>query len=223
MVGKPEDTTDGAGTPAPTGAAAVPQTSEGSKDTPPKDTPKDTPTLTVAQAAALATKAANDALAKAGRTAQALEKAQEKLTADRAKVDADRAKLEAAEADALKDDPDAFRALEARRERARLDAELREREAAIAAKEQTIAEREKEHTSAARVALVNTIAAELDVDPEPLMDHGGDSDESIRKLARALPKLGKKAPPPPVDSGAGGGGGTRTQAESLKLRYPTMH
>ena len=213
MVSKPETTTD-------TAAATTSPPSGGSTETTPE-----APRYTEAQVE----KIRNDALAKAGRDAKALDALRTKLEADRSAIETERTnwqrERDAAEETTLRDDPDAFKSLQARRSIERRETELRRREAEIATEKVALAEQAKELGSTVRTVIATQIATELGVNAETLLKYTDGSEEAMRELAQQLPKKNAKGPTFRPDSGRGGGvpSATLEQLNKVDTRGMTIN
>ena len=188
------------GAPGPSTQGAAASTSEGGKGT------SGVTTYTKDQVEKLV----SDRLAAAGRDAKALEEGRKAVEAGRARFEADQAawqkQREAAEETALRDDPDAFQALQRKRDMERRDADLRKREETLTARSQEIAEREKVIQGTAKERLASQIAAELGIEASPLLKFTDGSEEAMRELASVLPKKGSNGASFKPDSGGTAGG-----------------
>jgi hypothetical protein len=202
--------------------------SEGEAGTTPKE---DTPTLTQTQAEEIATKAVNDALAKAGRDAKSLAKQREELENWQKYRDEVEAKKDEDELERYKDDPERLDVVKERqklrKEKSDHEKWWRERQADV------------EAANAAKLEITCfEIAQEYDIKPEDLKDAVIELDlkteEQIKAQAKWMSKgkpeapsddKGNKppaAPPKPPDSGRNMGGGEKNEQQKLDERYPTM-
>ena len=188
------------GAPGPSPQSAATSTSEGGKGT------SGVTTYTKDQVEKLV----SDRLAAAGRDAKSLEEGRKAVETGRARFEADQAawqkQREAAEETALRDDPDAFQALQRKREVERKEADLKSRKEALDARDQELAEREKVIQGTAKERMASQIAAELGVEANPLLKFTDGSEGAMRELASALPKKGTNGSSFKPDSGKTAGG-----------------
>lgn len=172
----------------------------GSPSTSPKETSTktDAVTLTPQELEKRINKGKSDALAEAGRTTKQLDTRQEKLEADQKKLDTEREalrkKTEAAEDVAAREDPDAFKSLAERREITRQREKLQEDGEALDIRKRELEEQETNQRGATREVNARSVAAELHVSEETLAKFGGDTLESMKELAKSLPKTDGTSP-----------------------------
>lgn len=181
----------------------------------------DAETITKAEAETLVERAVASALSQAGRTAKELEDNQSSLTADRTALDEERAtwELERDRTDeiAVRDDPQGLQDLRSKVAQRQREREATQRERAVEAREAAAAERETNALRIEKVANATAVAQTEGVDSSILLEFGGDTEESMKKLAASLKANGNGAAPIPgftPDSGRGAGADTIT-AENI--------
>ncbi len=176
-------------------------------------------------------KAVNDALAKAGREAKALELRKVELEKEKTEHTAwleERKKAEKerdeAEAERLKDKPEELSIYQRQKRLREAEAALVESKQAFEAERLTHAERIKAVEETERETTVFEIATELNGDPVILKATAGElnltSNDQIKALAKRLWPPAKKEAPPGTknkpDSGETGGGGGKLTNEQIE-------
>lgn len=133
------------------------------------------------------------------------------------------AERDRADTERLKDEPDALATLRINRQAERSAADNVRQKADLDARTTAQDERDKVTAGLDRERIVNKVATELNVSSELLLSHGGVDEESIRNLAKSLPKNTDPINPVKPDSGRTQGGGDLSNEQKLKTRYPSMN
>ena len=172
------------------------------------------------------TKAVSDALSASGRT-QAILDAREKVVKDGEEAlttgrMAHQTSVERTEDAAAEGNPELLADIRTRRQRDKAQVALDVQKANQEAREATLQEQEKLARGTVLEQLVGRVAAELKVDPKMLLSHGGETEESVRALAKVLTKVPDPVDAPKADSGVTKGSGEVSDEEKLKKRYPSM-
>lgn len=164
-------------------------------------------------------KAVNDALAKAGRDAKAIEAVKKKVDADKEEIRQHRAQKDAAELEAVKNDPDKLNFYQRQKALKEREEALKEQQAQFESERTAHAEQIAKIQKSERSGMIADVAKEYaGSDPaklEKLCDDLGVAvtADSVRLIAGNIwPKANNAPPPaPPVDGGStmGGGGGLR--------------
>ena len=161
-------------------------------------------------------KAVNDALAKAGRDAKALEVERARIKSEADAIFALRREQEQKEEETLKDKPDEFAVWKRNRELTAREKAIAEKETDINRRSEEIEATRKEMAEVSRKSFISELARTSGIDAKLLDKPYLKDNDSIADYAQTIASARPKANEPPDSGLANAGGGTPTMEQLTK-------
>ena len=163
-------------------------------------------------------KMVSDKLAAEGRTAKDFEQQKAAIAAEREALDSDRNATQEQEEQAVRDNPDAIKALTGRRALEAVERKNKEDARINKAESERLEEVRQQATEEAKDRNSVALAKEYGVDAKLLLNHTTGSEEAMRELAKVLPKAETNTDETLTpDSGSSTGGASPDLTALLKV------